>query len=125
MTKALTIDYTSMADLVTEVTMTVLTGPNCKPVLNNYFSHNNINRNNVNIQSKTSSNKINKNNSNQVNLDILRVHNLTNFTLCRRALIDTGASRSIIKKKNVLADILKNNEIERAINWHTNGRSFF
>ena len=63
-TKALTIDNTSMADLVREVTMTVLTGPDCKPVLNNRLSHNNINRNNVNVQSKPSSNKINKNNSN-------------------------------------------------------------
>ena len=55
---------------------------------------------------------------------MLCVYNLTKFISCRRALIDTGVLLSIIKKKNVPADILKNNKKERATNWHTNSRNF-
>ena len=49
---------------------------------------------------------------------------INKYLILKRVLIDTGASKSIIKKKNVPVALLNKNKRKASVEWSTNGGKF-
>ena len=46
---------------------------------------------------------------------------MNQFALLKRVLIDTGASKYVIKKKNVALSLLNNHKRKSSVEWSTKG----
>ena len=87
----LTVDHTSIADLVTEISMSI------------YRTVDSVN------------------NAKYAEISLTDNFNYINkFLLLKRVLLDTGASKSIIKKKNVPAALLNKCKRKSSVEWSTN-----